>query len=588
MSRFMPSGQQKDILKKVLCYIGKYRIRIVLSMLLAAATVAGTLYIPILVGNAIDHIVSKGHVGFGSISMVLMKIGITACVTAFMQWLMSTMNNSITYQVTRDIRNEAFDKIEILPLKYLDSHSYGEIVSRVIADVDQFADGLLLGFTQLFTGVLTIAGTLIFMLVIQPGITMIVVFLTPLSLFAARFIAKHTYDMFRLQSETRAEQTALIEEMVGNQKVVQAFSYEKEALDRFDEINGRLEKCSLQAIFYSSLTNPATRFVNNLVYAFVALAGALTVISGGLTVGGLTIFLSYANQYTKPFNDISGVVTELQNALACAGRVFGLIEEEPQLPDAKNAQELQDVSGEITISGVDFSYVPGQKLIQGMDVSVKPGQQIAIVGPTGSGKTTLINLLMRFYDVDAGSICIDGKEIRELTRKSLRSSFGMVLQETWLKSGTILDNLRMGRPDATEDEVINAATAVHAHGFIKRLPNGYHTVIGEDGGNLSQGQKQLLCIARVMLCQPPMLILDEATSSIDTRTELKIQDAFTRLMKGRTSFVIAHRLATIKNADWILVMKNGGIAEQGTHDSLLEKKGFYYSLYNSQFVGTEI
>ncbi len=574
---------QTGTLKKVLQYIGTYRFWIAASILLAVVTVALTLYIPVLVGRAIDLIIAQGLVDFEGILKILIRIGIAVTVTAVLQWIMNTINNRITYQVVRDVRNQAFEKIQILPLKFLDSHPYGGIVSRVIADVDQFADGLLMGFTQLFTGVVTIVGTLIFMLTIHPLITLVVVGLTPLSLLVARFIAKHTYDMFKLQSETRAEQTALIDEMVGNQKVVQAFSYEEEAQERFDEINERLEKCSLQATFFSSLTNPCTRFVNSMVYAGVALTGALTVISGGMTVGGLSAFLSYANQYTKPFNEISGVITELQNALACAARIFELIEEEPQISDDKDATVLTQVRGSVKLQNVDFSYDPAQHLIEELNLDVKPGQRIAIVGPTGCGKTTLINLLMRFYDVDGGSISVEEYDIRRLTRKSLREHYGMVLQDTWLKVGTIRDNIRMGRPDATDEEVIEVAKASYAHGFIRRLPQGYDTVIGEDGGSLSQGQKQLLSIARVMLCHPPMLILDEATSSIDTRTELRIQDAFEKLMKGRTSFIVAHRLSTIQNADRILVMKDGKIIEQGTHEELLAAEGFYYKLYQSQY-----
>lgn len=581
----MKNRQKNGTLKKVLQYIAVYRFFIALSVILSVITVALTLYIPILVGRAIDFIVAQGLVDFDHILKILIQIGITAVITAVLQWIMNTINNKVTYQVVRDIRNQAFEKIQVLPLKFLDEHAYGGIVSRVIADVDQFADGLLMGFTQLFTGVMTILGTLIFMLTIHPGITLVVVALTPISLLVARFIAKRTYDMFQLQSKTRAEQTALIDEMVGNQKIVQAFSYEEEALERFDEINEHLEKCSLRATFFSSLTNPCTRFVNSVVYAGVALTGALAVISGGMTVGGLTSFLSYANQYTKPFNEISGVITELQNALACAARIFELIDEEPQIPDAADAQVLTEANGEVQLKHVDFSYDPAQRLIEDLNLNVEPGQRIAIVGPTGCGKTTLINLLMRFYDVNGGEIQVDGLDIRRLTRSSLRSNYGMVLQDTWLKEGTIRDNIRLGRPDASDEEVIAAAKASYAHGFIRRLSNGYDTVIGEDGGSLSQGQKQLLSIARVMLCQPPMLILDEATSSIDTRTEIKIQNAFAKLMKGRTSFIVAHRLSTIQNADRILVMREGKIIEQGTHDELLKKRGFYYSLYQSQFEG---
>ena len=577
--------KQTGTLKKVFRYISAYRFWMAVSIFLAVVTVALTLYIPILVGRAVDHIIGKGLVDFENILNILIQIGVTAAVTAVLQWIMNTINNKVTYHVVRDVRNQAFEKIQILPLKFLDEHSYGGIVSRVIADVDQFADGLLMGFTQLFTGVVTILITLIFMLTIHPLITLVVVGLTPLSLLVARFIAKRTYIMFRLQSETRAEQTALIDEMVGNQKVVQAFSHEEEALERFDEINERLEKYSLRATFFSSLTNPCTRFVNSMVYAGVALTGALAVISGGMTVGGLTSFLSYANQYTKPFNEISGVITELQNALACAARIFELIEEEPQVPEKPDARKLQNPEGRVSLKGVEFSYDPASRLIENLNLEVMPGQRIAIVGPTGCGKTTLINLLMRFYDVEGGSISVEGTDIRELTRKSLRENYGMVLQETWLMAGTIRDNIKMGRPDATDEEMIAGAKASYAHGFIRRLPDGYDTVIGEDGGSLSQGQKQLLSIARVMLCQPAMLILDEATSSIDTRTEIKIQDAFAKLMEGRTSFIVAHRLSTIQNADRILVMRDGKIIEQGNHEELLRQRGFYYGLYQSQFEG---
>ena len=577
--------KQTGTLKKVFRYISAYRFWMAVSIFLAVVTVALTLYIPILVGRAVDHIIGKGLVDFENILNILIQIGVTAAVTAVLQWIMNTINNKVTYHVVRDVRNQAFEKIQILPLKFLDEHSYGGIVSRVIADVDQFADGLLMGFTQLFTGVVTILITLIFMLTIHPLITLVVVGLTPLSLLVARFIAKRTYIMFRLQSETRAEQTALIDEMVGNQKVVQAFSHEEEALERFDEINERLEKYSLRATFFSSLTNPCTRFVNSMVYAGVALTGALAVISGGMTVGGLTSFLSYANQYTKPFNEISGVITELQNALACAAPIFELIEEEPQVPEKPDARKLQNPEGRVSLKGVEFSYDPASRLIENLNLEVMPGQRIAIVGPTGCGKTTLINLLMRFYDVEGGSISVEGTDIRELTRKSLRENYGMVLQETWLMAGTIRDNIKMGRPDATDEEMIAVAKASYAHGFIRRLPDGYDTVIGEDGGSLSQGQKQLLSIARVMLCQPAMLILDEATSSIDTRTEIKIQDAFAKLMEGRTSFIVAHRLSTIQNADRILVMRDGKIIEQGNHEELLRQRGFYYGLYQSQFEG---
>ena len=574
---------QREALRKVLSRLKKYRVLIALSILFAAVTVALTLYVPVLVGDTIDMIVGPGDVNFTGIASSLVQIAIIVCVTALLQWLMNTINNKITFQVVRDVRSEAFRKLQILPLKYLDAHSHGEIVSRVIADVDQFADGLLMGFTQLFTGVLTILGTLFFMLSIHAGITLVVVLLTPISLFVASFIARRTYAMFKLQSETRGEQTALIDEMIGNQKVVQAFSHEDEALEKFDEINERLTKYSLRATFFSSITNPATRFVNSVVYAGVGLTGALVAIAGAITVGDLTCLLSYANQYTKPFNEISGYVTELQNALACAGRIFELIEEEPQIPEKENAVELTDVKGNVSLTDVEFSYDPKRPLIRNFNLSVKPGQRVAIVGPTGCGKTTVINLLMRFYDVQGGCIRVEGEDIREVTRRSLRSGYGMVLQETWLKAGTIRENILMGRPDATEEEMIAAAKASHAHGFIRRLPQGYDTVITEDGGSLSQGQKQLLCIARVMLCRPPMLILDEATSSIDTRTELKVQEAFARLMQGRTSFIVAHRLSTIREADVILVMRDGNIVEQGNHESLLAKGGFYAELYNSQF-----
>lgn len=575
---------KKDTLVKVLRYIKKYWFYLGVSILLAAITVALTLYLPILTGQAIDHIVAKGLVNFGGILAILKKMAVIILLTAAAQWIMNACNNKITYHVIRDIRKDAFEKIQHLPLKYIDAHSYGEIVSRVIADVDQFADGLLMGFTQFFTGIMTILGTLIFMLTINVRITAAVVVITPLSLFAASFIAKRTFSMFKLQSETRGEQTAFIEEMVGNQKVVQAFCHEDEALEQFDEINGRLQKCSLRAIFFSSLTNPTTRFVNSLVYATVGVVGAFTAIAGGISVGQLSSLLAYANQYTKPFNEISGVITELQNALACAGRVLELIAEEPEEPDAPSAVELSEVNGKVEMEHVYFSYTADQKLIEDFNLSVKPGQRVAIVGPTGCGKTTLINLLMRFYDVNSGTIRVSDIPVREMTRKSLRNHYGMVLQETWLRSGTIRDNITMGKPDATEEEVIAAAKASHAHSFIRRLPKGYDTVIGEDGGNLSQGQKQLLCITRVMLCLPPMLILDEATSSIDTRTEIKIQSAFAQMMKGRTSFIVAHRLSTIQEADVILVMKDGKIIEQGKHEELLEKNGFYTNLYNSQFV----
>lgn len=579
---------QKGTLRKVLKYVQRHGFFMVLSILFAAITVALTLYTPILIGDAIDLIVGKGQVDFAGIAAILIKTGIIIGITALIQWLMNTINNRITYHVVRDIRNEAFRKIEILPLSYIDAHPYGDIVNRVIADADQFADGLLMGFTQLFTGIVTILGTLFFLFSISWQIAIVVVIVTPLSLFIARFIANRTYRMFRVQSETRGQQTAFIDEMIGNQKVVQAFSHEGEALEEFDRINDRLADCSLRATFYSSLTNPCTRFVNSVVYAGVALAGALICIATAgavnpFTIGQLSACLSYANQYTKPFNEISGVVTELQNALACASRLFELIEEEPQIPEPADAVELADVKGSVELNDVSFSYVPDRKLIEGLNLSVKPGQRIAIVGPTGCGKTTIINLLMRFYDVNSGSITVEGTDIRNATRNSLRSSYGMVLQETWLRSGTIRDNIVMGKPDATDEEIIAAAKESHAHSFIKRLPQGYDTVITEDGGSLSQGQKQLLCITRVMLCLPPMLILDEATSSIDTRTEIKIQDSFAKMMNGRTSFIVAHRLSTIREADVILVMKDGHIIEQGNHEELLAKNGFYANLYNSQF-----
>lgn len=586
MSKVVSSGQKKT-LGKVLRYIRRYWGYLGASIVLAALTVAMTLYLPILIGQAVDLIVEAGFVDFAGISVILRKMVIIILLTAAAQWIMNACNNKITYNVIRDIRTEAFEKLERLPLKYLDAHSYGEIVSRVIADVDQFADGLLMGFTQFFTGVVTIFGTLIFMLTISVHITVAVVVITPVSLFVASFIAKKTFSMFKLQSETRGEQTAFIEEMVGNQKVVQAFSHEDEALEKFDEINGRLQKCSLRAIFFSSLTNPSTRFVNSLVYAAVGVVGAFTAIAGGISVGQLSSLLSYANQYTKPFNEISGVITELQNALACAGRVLELIEEEAEEPDAPDAIELTHADGRVELSHVYFSYTPEQKLIEDFNLSVKPGQRVAIVGPTGCGKTTLINLLMRFYDVNSGTILVSGTPMKQLTRKSLRDNYGMVLQETWLRSGTIRENIAMGKPDATEEEIIAAAKASHAHCFIKRLPDGYDTVIAEEGGSLSQGQKQLLCIARVMLCLPPMLILDEATSSIDTRTEIKIQNAFAKMMQGRTSFIVAHRLSTIQEADTILVMKDGSIIEQGNHEELLAKNGFYANLYNSQFAKSQ-
>ena len=585
MAKSGNGSRQKGTLRKVLRYIKKYWVYLALSIVMAALTVTLTLYLPILTGRVIDLIVSKGGVDFDGVFAILRQMAVVIGITAAAQWVMNICNNKMTYRIVQDIRDEAFKRIEILPLKYIDEHSYGEVVSRVIADVDQFADGLLMGFTQFFTGVITILGTLGFMLSVNVGITGVVVLITPLSFLVAAFIAKKTFVMFRAQSETRGEQTALIDEMIGNQKVVQAFSHEDEALEEFDEINGRLEKCSLKAIFYSSITNPSTRFVNNLVYAGVAVAGAVFAIRGGISVGQLSCFLSYANQYTKPFNEISGVVTELQNALACAARIFALIEEEPQIPDKDNAVCLGDVEGSVDLAHVDFSYVPDKKLITDFNLSVRPGQRVAIVGPTGCGKTTVINLLMRFYDVNAGSIRVEGHDIRDVTRKSLRANYGMVLQETWLKGGTVRDNIVMGKPEATEEEIIAAAKASHAHSFIKRLPDGYDTIIAEDGGNLSQGQKQLLCITRVMLCLPPMLILDEATSSIDTRTEIRIQKAFAAMMEGRTSFIVAHRLSTIREADVILVMKDGNIIEQGDHETLLKQNGFYATLYNSQFVG---
>ena len=574
---------QMQTMKKVLDYIKKYSVYVVLSLLFAVATVAFTLYIPILTGDAVDLILGEGIVDFEGIYKILIQIIIVMLLTALAQWVMNICNNKITYGVIRDIRDKAFKKLEIVPLKYIDGNSHGDIVSRVIADVDQFADGLLMGFTQLFTGVITIFGTLCFMLSISIKITLVVVVITPVSLFVASFIAKRTYSTFQKQSETRGEQTALINEMIGNQKVVQAYGQEAEVLEKFDKINNDLEKYSLRAVFFSSITNPATRFVNSLVYTGVGLAGAISAMHGGISVGQLSCFLSYANQYTKPFNEISGVITELQNALACAARIFELIEEEPQIPDAADAAVLENASGKINLEHVCFSYVPEKKLIEDFNLAVKPGQRVAIVGPTGCGKSTIINLLMRFYDVNSGSIQVEGTDIRQITRDSLRTSYGMVLQETWLKGGTIRENLAMGKPEATDEEIIAAAKASHAHGFIKRLPQGYDTVITEDGGNLSQGQKQLLCIARVMLCLPPMLILDEATSSIDTRTEQKIQSAFAAMMKGRTSFIVAHRLSTIKEADIILVMKDGSIIEQGNHKELLKCGGFYAELYNSQF-----
>lgn len=570
-------------LKKVLGRIARYRLNAVLSILLSAVYVGLSLYVPILAGRAIDNIIAPGSVDYAQIMLELTKIAVVAAIAALAQWLMNIINNSMTYNVVKDMRTEAFDRLMKLPLSYIDAHPYGETVSRIIADVDQFADGLLLGFSQLFTGILTIIGTLIFMLSVNAPITLAVVILTPLSLFVARFIARRTHSMFARQGEDRAEQTAFVEEMIGNQKVVQAFAHEQANEERFDEINKRLSESSLQAIFYSSITNPATRFINSLVYAAVGLTGAFAAVAGSITVGGLSAFLSYANQYTKPFNEISGVITEFQNALVCAERIFALIEEPTEEPDAADARVLEHAEGIVQANAVAFSYVADRPLIKCLDLDVKSGERVAIVGPTGCGKTTLINLLMRFYDVNAGSISVDGTDIRNITRHSLRRNYGMVLQETWLKEGTIRDNIVMGKPDATEKEIIDAAKAAHSHGFITRLPNGYDTVIGEDGGSLSQGQKQLLCITRVMLCLPPMLILDEATSSIDTRTEQHIQHAFAQLMQGRTSFIVAHRLSTIKNADMILVMKDGDIIEKGKHDELVARGGFYAALYNSQF-----
>ena len=577
------STSQMNTLKKVLRYMKKYIPLLVISIVLATVTVAMTLYFPILTGKALDLIIEKGLVDFQGIQEIIQKALVVIAVSAIAQWVMNICNNKMTYHIVMDIRKDAFQKIEKLPLSYIDSKSHGDIVSRVIADVDTFAEGLLMGFTQLFSGVATIVGTLLFMLTLDVKITLVVVLITPVSLFVASFIAKKTYSMFQLQSKTKGEQTALINEMIENQKVVQAFSHEEQVFEEFEEINERLAKCSLNATFFSSLVNPSTRFVNSLVYAAVGIFGALSAIAGGISVGQLSCFLTYANQYTKPFNEISGVVTELQNALACAARIFELIEEKPEIPDAENAYVLEQADGSVQMEGVSFSYHPEQKLIEDLNLQVKPGQRVAIVGPTGCGKTTFINLLMRFYDVNAGSISLGSYNIQNITRKSLRINYGMVLQDTWLKAGTIRENICMGKPDATEEEMINAAKAAHAHSFIKRLPQGYDTMILEDGGNLSQGQKQLLCIARVMLCLPPMLILDEATSSIDTRTEMRIQKAFLTMMEGRTSFIVAHRLSTIREADVILVMKDGKIIEQGTHEELLAKKGFYEKLYNSQF-----
>ncbi len=572
----------KGTLKKVLFYVGRYKIHLFFSIALAAASVAASLYIPVLAGNAIDTVIGAGSVDFASLMPYLYRIAILAVAAAAAQWIMNTLNNKITFSVVRDIRNAAMEKIQILPLSYIDSKPVGETVSRVISDADQFADGLLMGFTQLFTGVITILGTLSFMLSINYKIAIVVVILTPLSLFVARFIAKRTFSMFQLQSKTRGEQTAFIEESVGNGKLVTAFSREEKTLEEFDEINEKYEKYSCKAIFFSSLTNPCTRFVNSVVYAAVGLTGALAAVNGAITVGGLSCFLSYANQYTKPFNEISGVIAELQNSLACAERLFELVEQKPQTPDDENAHVFEDVNGNVSLENVAFSYLKDKELIKNLNLEVEKGNRVAIVGPTGCGKTTLVNLLMRFYDVDEGKISVDGVKINSATRESLRKSYGMVLQDTWLKEGTVRENIAMGKPDATDEEIIAAAKASHAHSFIKRLPNGYDTVISDEASGLSQGQKQLLCIARVMLCLPPMLILDEATSSIDTRTEIRIQKAFSTMMEGRTSFIVAHRLSTIKHADVILVMKNGNIVEQGRHDELIEKQGFYYELYNSR------
>lgn len=577
------NSYQMVTLKKVFRYIKRYIPLLIVALTLSVVTVALTLYFPILTGRAIDLIVGKGQVDFPAIMEIIVKALIVVLGAAIAQWFTNICNNKMTYNVIRDIRADAFYNIEKIPLSYIDSHSHGDIVSRIISDVDTFADGLLLGLTQLFTGVATIVGTLIFMLTINVKIALVVVVLTPLSLVVASFIAKRTYSMFKLQSSTRGEQTALIDEMIGNQRVLVAFNHEDEAMEKFDEINDRLQKYSLRATFFSSLTNPSTRFVNSIVYASVGVFGAISAILGGITVGQLTCFLAYANQYTKPFNEISGVITELQNAIACASRIFELIEAEREVPDSEDAYVLEEADGTVDIEDVYFSYEPDQKLIENFNLHVKPGQRVAIVGPTGCGKTTLINLLMRFYDVNSGQIKVSGHDIKNMTRESLRKNYGMVLQETWLKNGTIRDNICMGKPEATDEEIIAAAKSTHAHSFIKRLPKGYDTVITEDGGNLSQGQKQLLCITRVMLCLPPMLILDEATSSIDTRTEVRIQKAFLKMMKGRTSFIVAHRLSTIRDADIILVMKNGKIIEQGKHEELLKKNGFYATLYNAQF-----
>lgn len=573
---------KKGTMKRVLKYVGRYPLALAATLILSVATVALTLYVPVLIGEAIDCIAGAGEVDFAGLTSKFIGIGVAVCATALSQWLTSVCNNKIAYHVVRDLRRDAFEKISSLPLAYLDSHSHGETVSLIVSDAEQFGDGLLMGFTQLFTGAMTIFGTLGFMFAKNWKIALVVLFVTPLSLFAAKYISSHTHAFFRRQSEVRAEQTAFTEEAISNLKTVQAFSHESQNLEKFDEINDRLEKCALDATFFSSLTNPSTRFVNNIVYALVALIGAVNIINSGLSVGELQVFLSYANQYTKPFNEISGVVTELQNAFVCASRVFELLDEREELSDEGNLS-LPEAQGLVSLEDVRFSYSAEQRLIENFSLEVRPGQKAAIVGPTGCGKTTLINLLMRFYDVTGGSVKVDGKDVREITRRSLRSNYGMVLQETWLKSGTVRENIAMGKPDASEDEVIAAARASHADGFIRRLPGGYDAVLSEDGGSLSQGQKQLLCIARVMLCLPPMLILDEATSSIDTRTELKISDAFDKLTKGRTSFVVAHRLSTIRTADVILVMNAGRVVEQGTHKQLLKKRGFYYTLYNSQF-----
>ncbi len=570
-------------LKKVLRYAGKYHLLIAASMALAIVTALLSLYVPILAGNAIDCIIGKGSVDFVKITVILIRMAVTVMFIAVCQWLMNTVNNRITFRVVRDVRKDAFSRLQVLPFEYLDSKQTGEIVSRIIADVDLFADGLLMGFTQLFTGIVTIVGTLVFMFYLNFGIAIVVVVLTPLSLLVARFIATRSFKLFKAQSEARGEQTSFVDEMVGNLSVVKAFAHEDENLEAFDEMNDNLERVSVMATFISSLTNPGTRFINNIVYAAVALFGSFACIAGGMTVGGLAIFLSYANQYTKPFNEISGVITELQNALACAGRVFELIEETPEKPDKEGAIKLTDVKGRVAVSDVSFSYDKNKKLIENLNLAISKGQRVAIVGPTGAGKSTLINLLMRFYDVDKGSITIDGTDLRDIARSDLRENFGMVLQETWLRSGTIRDNITLGREGYTDEQIIEAAKAAHAHSFIKRLPDGYDTVITENGGNLSQGQKQLLCITRVMLDIPPMLILDEATSSIDTRTETRIQKAFNKMMKGRTSFIVAHRLSTIREADLILVMKEGRIIEQGIHFELVAKRGFYYELYTSQF-----